>query len=518
MAWFLPARLRVITATGVAACLTFSIPALAQKSKDTLRVALVDPVFTAVLYDDPKPETGLLSTAVFDSLLCFDEKSGQIKPQLATEWRMVDATTIELTLRRDVKFHDGTPFTADDAVYTLNWLIDPKSKYRFAGNFIWMDRAEKIDTYRMRVIAKFPTPMMPLRFAVGAHILPHKLHASYADSGDFGRKSSVGTGPYRVISIDSANGAVLERNRDYNLASDCKPAGAIGRMHAIPMPDMQTQMAQLMTGGVDLLHVAERDQVELLQRNPNFVATATQAITFHYMTMDAAGRSGNKALQDVRVRRALVQALDRDLIARSVVPGGSEARAWDMFCFPIQRGCAGSVKPWPFDPDAARKLLAEAGYRNGFDVEISSTPGSHDLATAIAGALRRVGVRASVLRLTFGAYRQNQLAGKLQMLVGQWTSGGLPDAASTADFFFSGGPRDYWRDAELIALEKQGLAETDENKRKEIYGRIFDKANQLAYVLPFSTKPDVFVHTKDLEIDKGSLNTYGAELFGMRWK
>jgi peptide/nickel transport system substrate-binding protein len=431
---------------------------------------------------------------------------------------MVDDRTLEMTLRSDVKFHDGTPLTSDDVVYTLNWQIDPKSKYRFASNMSWLERAEKIDEHRLRVIAKYPNPLMILRLAIGAPILPAKLHASFADSGDFGRKRAVGTGPYKVVSIDSTNGAVLELNRDYKHGSDCKPAGTIGRMHAIPMPDIQTQMAQMMTGGVDLLHIAERDQVDLLQRNPELAVTATQAITFHYLTMDAAGRSQNKALQDVRVRKAIVQALDRELITRTVVPGGSEAKAWDMFCFPIQRGCAGSVKPWPFDLDASRKLLAEAGYANGFDVEISATPGSHDLATAIAGALRKVGVRASVQRLTFGAYRANQLAGKLEMLVGQWTSGGFPDASSTADFYFTGGPRDYWRDPELTKLEKEGLSTVDEAKRKEIYGRLFDKANSLAYVLPLSTKPDVFVHTKNLEIDKGSLNTYGADLWGMRWK
>lgn len=490
----------------------------AQKSADTLRVALVDPVFTPVLYDDPKPETGLLSSAVFDSVLCFDERSGAIRPHLASAWRMSDERTLELTLRDDVKFHDGTPLTAEDVVYTLNWQIDPKSKYRFASNMAWMEKAEKIDTHKLRVIAKRPNPLMLPRLAVGAPILPAKLHASFPESSDFGRRKPVGTGPYRVVSIDTANGAVLELNREYKHGSECKPAGSIGRMHAIPMPDMQTQVAQLMTGGVDLLHVAERDQVELLQKNPDIAVTATQAITFHYLTMDSSGRSSNKALQDIRVRRAVVQALDRDLIARSVVPGGEEARRWDMFCFPIQRGCAGSAKPLPYDPEASKRLLAEAGYAKGFDVEISATPGSHDLASAIAGALRRVGIRASVQKLTFGAYRTNQIAGKLEMLVGQWTSGGFPDASATADFYFTGGPRDYWRDAELIALEKEGAATVDESQRKAIYGRMFDRATEQAYVLPVSTKPDVFVHPRTLEIDKGSLNTYGADLFGMRWK
>ncbi len=385
---------------------------------------------------------------------------------------MVDERTLEMTLRNDVKFHDGVPFTADDAVYTLNWQIDPKSKYRFASNMSWLERAEKIDDHRLRVIAKYPNPLMLMRLAVGAPILPAKLHASFTEAGEFGRRKPVGTGPYRVVSIDSANGAVLELNRDYRHGSDCKPAGSIGRMHATPMPDMQTQVAQLMTGGVDLLHVAERDQVELLQRDPRVAVTATQAITFHYLTMDAAGRSGNKALQDVRVRRAIVQALDRELITRSVVPGGNEAKAWDMFCFPIQKGCAGSVKPYPHDLDAARKLLAEAGYANGFDVEISATP---DRMTSLRPSPAGCGglAYAPPSRASPSAPTgRTRLPASCRCW---WVNG------RRAGFRMSRLPlistsraaARLLRDEELTKLEKEGLATVDEAKRREIYGRMF---------------------------------------------
>jgi peptide/nickel transport system substrate-binding protein len=190
----------------------------------------------------------------------------------------------------------------------------------------------------------------------------------------------------------------------------------------------------------------------------------------------------------------------------------------DSFCFPIQRGCAYKAKPYPYDLEAARKLLSEAGYPRGFDVEINATPGSHELGEALAGELRKIGVRASVAKLTFGAYRQRQREGKQQILVGQWTSGGFPDVSSTTDFFFNNGDRDYWRDAELTKLSDEGLTTLDEAKRKEIYSRIFDAANERAYVLPISTKPDVFVHPNELEVLTGSLNVYGTELTLMRWK
>src|SRR5690606_19412399 len=103
-------------------------------------------------------------------------------------------------------------------------------------------------------------------------------------------------------------------------------------------------------------------------------------------------------------------------------------------------------KPPAYDLDAAKKLLAEAGYANGFDVELSATPGSQGLAEAVAGELRKIGVRATVDRITWAGYRDKQRSGKLQVLISLWTSGGLADASSPLGFHFAAGPRDYARD------------------------------------------------------------------------
>lgn len=94
----------------------------------------------------------------------------------------------------------------------------------------------------------------------------------------------------------------------------------------------------------------------------------------------------------------------------------------------------------------------------------------------------------------------------------------MPDAYSTVDYFFGDSPRDYWRDQTIKELGKQAISVLDVSKRREIYTRIYDRATELAYVLPISTKPAVFVHSKDLQIDSGSIGVYGAELNMMRWK
>src|SRR5450432_41155 len=235
------------------------MPAQAQKAKDILRVAFVDPIHTILEYDDPKAEMRVTTDAVFDTLMCYEAKSREFMPLLATSWTQVDDKTLEFKLREDVIFHDGVAFGAADVVYTLNWLNDPSNKLRY-DDLNWMDHAEKIDAHRLRVVAKQVTPIATVRLAISAHILPAKLHASYETKADFGRKGPVGTGPYKAVSVDSGSGIMLAKNPDYRIASNCKSAASIGAVHILPLPDEQTRLAQLSVGGIDLSHAETSDE------------------------------------------------------------------------------------------------------------------------------------------------------------------------------------------------------------------------------------------------------------------
>ncbi len=507
----------VLPAAAIAAVAVTS--AHAQKAKDTLRLAFADPIGTILIYEDSKPEGGLIAPAVFDSLLCFDSKKGTVEPLLATSWTWVNDRTLEMKLRQDVKFHDGSDFSGEDVVYTLNWLVDPNSKLRFTENFSWIDHAELVDRYTVRIFANTTFAPALVRLATSSMpMLPKSVHGDPSKRTEFGIKTPIGTGPYKAEYVDANKGIMLVKNPRYPQASNCKTAPAIGRIQISPIPDSQTQIAQLVVGNLDYLKIPEKDQVEMLAANPKLAVTALQGLTFNYMAIDASGRSGNKPLQDIRVRQALMRAIDRSLITRSVVAGGAQAKVLDELCFTNQFGCGFSAKPQPFDRNAAKALLTEAGYPDGFEVDLLATPSVFGLAEALAGELRKIGVRAKVDRATFVAYRDKQRLGKQQILVNEWSSGGLPDASSTADYFFSESPRDYWQDKEIQQLSKQGISTLDDAKRRDIYKRIYDKSTEQAYVLPISTKPAVFVHSPDLEIAPGSISVYGAELYQMKWK
>ena len=494
-------------------------PAFAQKAKDTLRVAFTDPISTVEAYFDPKTETAVTQTAIFSTLLFFDPTTREFKPDLAVSWSRPDPKIIEFKLRRGVKFHDGSDFTAADVVTTINWLADPNTKLRFGANWSFIDHAEAVDDYTVRIFKKDPVSTDLVQLATNTIILPAKIFSALKDKSEFGRKTPIGTGPYKLVSLDSSKGIVLTKNDAYVSPGPWRPAASIGRVEILPVPDQQTQIAQLQTGGVDLIHDVPKDLAEQISADPRMAITVAPGLNFHYMLMDAAGRSGNEALKKQAVRKALSQAIDRALLAKTVVPGGDKAKAIDALCVPVQIGCGGGVTPAPaYDLAAAKKALADAGLSGGFDVSIISNPGSEQMAEAIGGELRKVGVRSSLEKLTFGAYRERQTGGKIQILVGSWSSGGLPDVSGTMTFYFDQGPRDYSRDPELKKLADEALYEPDTAKRDALYAKVFTIDNEKNYVLPLTTLPTLFAHSSEVEVEPISVNAQALELCLVHWK
>ncbi|MDH7797147.1 MULTISPECIES: ABC transporter substrate-binding protein [unclassified Beijerinckia] len=493
-------------------------PASAQKAKDTVRIGFYEPIGSVLIYDDPQPQNAFVTRAAFDTLICYAPESKSFVPSLAKAWRQPDDKTLEFDLRDDVKFHDGAPLTAEDVAYTLNWLIDPASPYRFKENFSWVKEATVVSPLTVRIAFREINPTALSRLATSLFILPKHVHEALADKATFGRRTPIGTGPYRVAGVDLAKGIVLTRATAYPQASPCKPAATVNRIEGLPMPDVQTQAAQMITGGLDVMRISTREAGETFEHDKRFVMTSIDGMMVQYISFDAANRSGNPILSDVRVRRALVQAIDRQAIATSVTPGQKPPLKTDALCFPVQIACAWNTVPPAFDRAAAKKLLVEAGYPNGFELELTAFASAAQLAEAIAGEFHKIGVRAKVSPVTLAAYRQKQRDGKLQAVVALWTSGGLPDSSSTVDFLFAKGPRDFSRDGLIHQLADEAMHTNDEAARKSLYARIYDRVNEQAYVLPISGRPDVFVHLNELNIGPGSLSPYSIEANEFRWK
>ncbi|HYY84587.1 MAG TPA: ABC transporter substrate-binding protein, partial [Beijerinckiaceae bacterium] len=188
-------------------------PAAADKRSDTLRFAYdqsvenIDPYFNNVRLGV------ILRHQIWDTLIYRDPDTGQYKPHLATAWRVVDDRTLEFDLRRGVKFHDGQEFTADDVVYTLNFVSNPANKAVTQQYVSWIERAEKLDPYKVRIVTKQPTPSALEYLSSPVMIHPHQHYRAVGPKGM--NEKPIGSGPYRVVQHVLGKSIALERNPDY---------------------------------------------------------------------------------------------------------------------------------------------------------------------------------------------------------------------------------------------------------------------------------------------------------------
>jgi peptide/nickel transport system substrate-binding protein len=493
-------------------------PAEAQKSKDTLRVAFDQPIRLIDALHNPNPEANVIDRAVMDNLVTFDVKTKTFKGQLAESWTVVDDKTIDVKLRQGVTFSDGSPFDADDVIYSFAYATDPNVNFLFKDSrFGWFDKAEKIDQYTVRIHSKDPTGIILARLWGGPPILPSRIHSKLADKSQFGRMP-IGTGPYKVVSFDPSHAIVLEKNPNHNFGFD--PPAQIGRIEIYPIPDAQTQLAKILVGELDLVFNVDYDQAKSVAAdNPAYKVLVEPSISYSYIFFDAADRSGIHVFKDKRVREAMLRAIDRDAMRKALLPPEIAATPpMDALCHPAHIACAWSLKPPSYDPAAAKKLLEEAGLGGGFDLEILTWGQARTIAEMAAGDLRKIGVRATVNAATVNVFQTLRGEGKAQTMVTLWDNGGgAPDIDTTATFFYLPGSRNYSGDPELTQLTQEGAREPDPEKRADIYRKLFDRVTEERYGMPLVELPSIIVQSKDLVIDTNHTKPEGFLFNRISW-
>ncbi|MEK9677454.1 MAG: ABC transporter substrate-binding protein [Rhodospirillaceae bacterium] len=509
------------TSVLLAAGLLISPPALAQKSKNSVRIAFSDPVSTVDSIFDPKGETSATAAAVYDTLVQYNHKTKGFDPLLAKSWKRLSPTVWEFQLRDDVKFHNGMPLTAEDVEYTLGFASNPKTKFRIKTSFLWIKKVTATGKHTVQIETKRPYAMTLARLSGRHFIYPKAIFSKYENKSDFGRKTPIGTGPYKVISVDPNQGIVLEKNDAYTHATEAKPAGKIQRIEILPVPDDQTKIAKMMVNGIDLMVVTNPDLRQSISASPNNAVTVNSGdLNFFYIALDALDRTGIGHLKDIRVRTAINHAINRDAIRKNLVAGGDKAIDMKGLCLPAQIGCSYDLgtQRHAYDLAKAKQLMKEAGKEQGFDVDIVTVAWARQVAEAIAGDLSKINIKAKIKSMTMGAYRKAQGGGKVQILVQNFSMGGVPDTASGFTFYFGSKARDYYGDAEIKSRLKKINSIFDQTERDRIAKEMLTLNNKGGYVIPISSNPTTFAHPKDLVIETGSIVPFGADLNRMYWK
>jgi peptide/nickel transport system substrate-binding protein len=414
---------------------------------------------------------------------------------LAKSWSQPDATTYELELKDNVTWHDGQEFTADDVVYTLNYITDPKVKLRLKASWSWIASVEKLSPTKVRIRAKEPIPDALMWLSFGTPMYPRHLHQPLADKGTFGT-DPVGTGPYKMVKLDKNTGIVAERNTAF-VRGPKNPAAAIGRVVAKPIQEAGTMTAALLADKADEAVDLPIDEAESLAKTGRFeVMLAPPRLGYIFLQFPTAGWANAKPLADQRVREAIVKAIDRRALLKSVYgPLADRLQPTEALCSKEQLGC-GYTKPVPaYDPAAAKKLLAEAGYPDGFDVTISAYRDNLDDATAISGMLRKIGIRMNVKPILAAQRSKFVHEGDVQVGYFGWSGGNMFTVAPQVVRHFQTGE---YRDGAFAKLIAPISTTMDDAERRKASAKAFDYLTEKAYAFAMIPNREVYTLVKGL--------------------
>ena len=378
----------------VLSLLLLAAPVAAQPTQ----ITIVQPAEATTM--DPGRSTQVLTVNYFynlyDSLTRWDAAL-QLQPGLATSWRAVNDTTWEFTLRPGVKFHDGSPLTAEDVRATIERNLVPGKTVVTAG-FTTIESVQTATPTLVRVVTRKPDPLLPVRLAqMGSQILPARLTT---DEGakELARRP-IGSGAYRFVEWVKDERLIMEANRDWWGWEGRAPA--IDRVLWRAIPDDFPRLVALEKGDADIVTSVPPDRIKSIAegRNTRVVSVpSTRTVEFNI-------NSTQPPLSDKRVRQALHYALDVPAIIRSLFAGLGRPLAGGLA--DTDFGYNPALKPYPHDPARARALLTEAGSPGGIDVTLHAgmctMVNDKQLLEVIADMWAKAGIRARVVMMEMGA-------------------------------------------------------------------------------------------------------------------
>ena len=441
----------------------------AQTKDDTVVYVLQSDIQT---WDPPNSvlrESIILGYNVFDHLAARDLKTGKVGPSLALSWKNLDETTWEVKLRPNVKFHDGTPFGAKDVKATFDRVLNPENKLTARGNHIKIKSVEVVDDLTVRFKTDGPYPLFVERLTAqvmqSEKVIREKGH-------EWMQENPVGTGPYKLVKWMKKQEHLLVRNDDY---WGPKPAFKYVRIRIIP--EQATQIAELISGGVDIIKAVPPDQMDVINKSGQARTTTSPILRTAFIQLDQAGRSGANPFQDKRVRQAANLAVDMDGIIKHVLNGLADRTATTVN--PMAFGFDPSVKPYRQDLAQAKKLLAEAGYPNGLEVGFMRgqpvvEPGVIQTSDAIVADLAKAGIRTKARMIGETGPFTNLVRDSKPDPMFEWSWGyySIFDAdAIFYDVMTCNQPYSYYCNKAFDDLVAQGRSTLDPKKRAEIYAK-----------------------------------------------
>jgi len=396
----------------------------------------------------------------------------KVVPELAESFRQIDATTYEMRLRPNIRFHDGSSLTADDVKFTFDRLtkdgaMEGKTSPRksLVGP---LAETEIVDRLTVRFKLSAPWPVFPAYLPFNQVV--SKAYVEKVGSDGMATRP-MGTGPFRFVEWRKGDSVIMERFPDYyGGASDIPPVGParIDRVIFKIIPEPASRVAALLAGEVDLIDELPHHAIKQVEANPRAKVLKSNGTRSFFIDFNTTKPPFDK----VAVRKAANHAVDRKLVIDKILNG--LAVPLTTLISPDSFGYNPNLEPWRYDPALAKKLLAEAGYPNGVDVTLDVDNPFKEQAEAVAAMLTHVGIRTKVQlweRTALTDLWKDPSKHDRHMLFRSWGDGALDPVGIFVPVLktkdrgnFSG-----YSNAEVDRLLTLADTEPDQAKRSEYY-------------------------------------------------
>lgn len=499
----------------VLASVSLATPALAKD----LTIALAsEPTSIDPHFHNLGPNNAF-ATHIFDRLVKTDEKQSLIHG-LAVSWKPLDDTTWEFKLRKDVKFHDGSPFTADDVIFTFERAPNVPNSPSSYATYIKGKTVQKIDDHTVHIKTKRPYPLMPNDMSTFPIV--SKKSGAGAKTEDFNSgKAAIGTGPYKFVEYVPGDRIVITRNDDY-----WGDKAKWDKVTFKPIKSGPSRVAALLAGDVDVIESVPTTDIERLKNEPKVQLSQGISNRVIYLHLDhdrdaspfvkaKDGSNIKNPLKDPRVRLAISKAINRDAIVERVMEDVA-IKAGQL----LPEGFFGvspKLAPLEHDPNAAKKLLTDAGLANGFSITIHGPNDRYindaKIAEAVAQMLTRIGIKTAVETMPRSVYFKRASRGgpdktpEFSFILVGWGAGSgeasspLKSLIHTYDKSrgFGASNRGRYSNAEIDKLIEDALATVDDAKRQKLLAKATEMAIADVAIIPLHYQVNTWAAKKGLK-------------------
>lgn len=499
----------ISAATVMAVAIGFTIGSSANSQAKTLRWASQGDIATHDPHAQNESFNNQFNGQIYEQLLVRDKKMKSI-PGLATEWKQTSPTVWVFKLRQGVVWHDGSKFTADDVVFSILRAQAETSNMKVYGNALGKPR--KIDDYTVELTTPVPNPVLIDMVSAGNIFMMNKAWSEknkVEKPQDFKNKeetfairNAMGTGPFILVSREADVKTVLKKNPNWWGIKEKRFEGNVDEVIYTPIKAGGTRAAALLSGEIDFILDPQLQDLEKLKREKGLKVYEGQENRVIFIGMDQArdellysNIKGKNPFKDKRVRQALYQAADVEALKKTVMRGLSVPTAINLSA-PKAAGIPDSMdKRYPLDLVAAKKLLTEAGYPNGFEVTLDCPNDRYindeRICVALAGMWSKIGVTVKVAAIPKANYfpKVQKLDTSMYML--GW-GGSVTDAETTLTPVLRNlgqggiGSYNYGRstNAKFDDLAARSSIEADPAKRKELIMAALTEWKEQVHTIP----------------------------------